>query len=485
MPSAEISERFGQWLAHECGVPAGAGVVAGISGGLDSMVLLHLLSESNVRLEVVHVNYGLRDEESDADEALVTQTCRRMGLSCRIISPQPDWADQRRGESLQEIARDIRYNTFQDRARQTGFGFVAVGHHLDDQVETILLRMIRGTGIRGMAAMPPSRPISYGSSIRLVRPLLFATRSELEAYANRLKIPYRLDRSNEDFRYDRAKIRHAVVRPLTEAFGQEALRGIARSASQSNAVFNSVVKDRIADDLKRLRVDDEILALDVDGLLTLDSGWRKLLLLEATRRWAPDAPNRASTADRLDDLLTTQTGKRLVVGSAEVWRDHNQLVFTSSARTDGVNQAWEVEVLAGTPVVTDRGILTIEGPHELQRGSEIASGNSGADRFREVADASILSGTVTVGTWRDGERFQPLGMHGHKTVAEFLADRRVPAHKKPEQLVVRSGGGIVWVVGHRLAHPYRVTAETNRAVTLKFEPAETASNHTDEPESSI
>ncbi len=481
MERRTLFERIRESIPEDSLVAAGEDVVVGVSGGVDSVTLLHFLKDRGAVCRVVHVDYGLRGVESDGDAEFVTRLCERLALSCTIARPAEGWSTRASGESLQELARNFRYQVFEDAARKARLRKVAVAHHLDDQVETILLRLVRGTGLRGLAGMRRRRPISEQSSVELVRPLLSVTRREILEWASEHKIEFRKDRSNDNVRFDRARMRNLVIPSISEAFGESGLRNIARSAGQAQAVFDAVVAERLNSDLAAATVDEKPPTLMVDVLLKHGPGWRSAILLEAVRRWVPQAPERATIANRIDALLTTQPGKRLVVADFVIWRGRGTIVFVKSGVSGergplrpsglrGINiedrvldEPNSVELVLGEPL--DVGVGTVLMEKAKKKGGRDAFSN---DPNIEFVDGRILDALPVVGRWKQGDRFQPLRMTGRKNVSDFLTDQKVEPHLKSEVPVVKSGGEIVWVVGYRLAHPFRVRSDSKYVVRLSF-----------------
>jgi len=446
-------------------------VVVGVSGGVDSVTLVHILKEVGAACRVVHINYGLRGSESDGDEELVERLCDRLTLSCVVVRPPDGWLRSNTGRSLQELARDFRYKVFEEVATEAGARKVAVGHHLDDQVETILLRLVRGTGLRGLAGMRRCRSISEASSIELIRPFLSETRSEILEWAFKNNIDYREDRTNQDKRFDRTRMRDLVVPSIAEAFGEAGLRNIARSADQAQAVYDAVVAKRVEADLSAAAGAGEHPTLVVDTLMKHDSGWRTEILLEAVRRWIPSAPERASIANQIENLLTAQPGKRLALADSVIWRERGTLVFVNNQVSgDRVSGGAAVtELVAGRSVDIGDGTLLVE-PAKKLNAARIGEIMDDCNPNTELVDDRILQAPMSVGRWQPGDRFRPLGMAGRKNVSDFLTDRKVEPHLKSGVLVVKSGEKIVWVVGHRLAHPFRVRSDSERVVRLSFSP---------------
>lgn len=203
----------------------GERVVVAVSGGADSMVLLERLARLRdvleLELHVAHVNYGLRGQASELDERLVRRRCHELGLFLHVH--RTDEVRRASSGNLEERARDVRYKYFREVAREVGASAIALGHTQDDQVETVLLRLMRGSGLTGLVAMQPRQG-------QLVRPLLNLSRAEVRAYAHERGIPHRLDASNRDLRFARNRVRHLLLPMLERYFNQQIKETLARSA---------------------------------------------------------------------------------------------------------------------------------------------------------------------------------------------------------------------------------------------------------------
>ncbi|HEX9659530.1 MAG TPA: tRNA lysidine(34) synthetase TilS [Rhodothermales bacterium] len=435
-------------------------VLVGVSGGVDSTVLLDLLRRVGVTVHVVHVNYGFRGAESDADEALVASTCARWEIPFTVHRASASWRDATAGKSLQEAARDLRYDVMFDTAKSTGSETVAVAHNLDDQAETVLLRFFRGSGVESVAGMRVRRPLRRHEDVVLVRPLLFATRREIAEYASQQGLHFRADASNLDPRFDRVRVRHTVLPAIREAFGDAAVRNITEVSMRLAEIVDHGVGPLIDADLEPL-VDEHAthVRLDVEGLRALPSARRRPALLRALHRYLPRVPHRTSVIERIEGLMTGPPGKHVRFGSSSVWRDRSSLVFVPVA---------PAEPRESTPILPDGrnetafGSITVE-RIEMYPGAESGGGNV------EVMDGSVLEAPLSIGPWQPGERFQPLGLSGTKKISDFLTDRKVPTYLRKSIPVVRSGGAVVWIPGLRLAHPYRITDKSISAVRMRFE----------------
>lgn len=458
----DFRDRFRAFAARHDITPEGAAVIAGVSGGMDSVCLLDLLCGSNIDLFVVHVNYGFRGEESDGDEDLVRDLCKRRHLPLEVHRADQAWRDEASAQSLQEAARNLRYRVMLDAARDHNAPIVAVAHHRDDQAETMLLRLFRGTGVSGLAAMRVRRPLS--DDVTLVRPLLFASRAEIADYVSACELPFRNDRLNEDDRFDRVKVRRLVLPAVREAFGDSAVRNIADAADRVREIVDEGIGPIVEADLAGMADErSDSTHLDLRLLAELPEARRRLVLLHALQRYLPGAPRRATVIERIEDLLAAPAGKRLALEAGTVWRDRASIVLVPEPI---VAAEAGLPIIPDTPNDTAYGLLTVE-----RIGSPETVRLPKKDANVEIADARILDRPLTLGRWHPGERFRPLGLSGTKKISDFLTDAKVPTYRRQSTPVLRSGGEVVWIAGLRLAHPFRLTETTSSAVRITFEAA--------------
>jgi len=441
-----------------------AGVVVGVSGGLDSVVLLHMLQKLRYDVRAAHVNYRLRGAASDDDEAFVRACCRRLGVPIMAEACNAEDYAAEHGCSIQEAARDLRYAFFARVAAGAGARYVAVAHHQDDQAETVLLHLFRGAGLEGVAGMPLQRPLEPSSRIMLVRPFLGVRRAVLAAYAEAEGLTWREDESNRSMKYQRNVLRSAVLPLLESYFGASVRENIARSASLVRAyvddTFHQTLEDHFA---LAAQGDTDGGRLDLDALRLLAPVWRRRILLEALKRWLPAAPRHAALARQVDALFEAQVGRRVVVGGGTVWRERGYLRFVLE---DGINAGMYDHALVhpGETLNLNTGTLAVEAVPE--RPARLDAGAPGC----VLVDADRLTFPLTVRRWQPGDRFRPLGMAGTKKVSDFLTDEKIPAHQRATIRVLLSGDEIVWVVGLRPAHGVRVRAGTERFVKITYIP---------------
>jgi tRNA(Ile)-lysidine synthase len=463
-PESSLFAHVEAYLRDHDLLDAGQRVVVGISGGVDSMVLAAVLQRLGYRVQAAHINYGLRGTESDADEDVVRAWCgaQQPPIPVRVARCDPDAkaADERL--SLQEAARQQRYAFMAQCAAEQDTDRVAVGHHRGDQAETLLLNLFRGSGVEGLAGMAPRRPLQDDPPIDLVRPLLTASRSAIEAYAQAQGLPWRTDASNRAIKYDRNTIRHRIL-PVIEAHFEGARARIAQTADLVRAYRTETVEPALETYFNRCATaTDAGGVLDTAALRALPAVWRRRVLLEALTRWMAGAPYQGAFAEEIEALLTAQVGRRVEVSSGTIWRERGALRFVNHA-VPALAQPRSVPF--GEEVVLPHGTLQVERVEEPPE-------PLGAEAPDTVyADAHAVQGPLAVRTWQNGDRFQPLGMTHTKKISDFLTDEQVPPHRRQGVLVLRDRERIVWVVGHRLAHPVRIRPDTTAVLRMHFEPA--------------
>jgi tRNA(Ile)-lysidine synthase len=359
-------------------------------------------------------------------------------------------------------------------ADDAGSRHVAVGHHRDDQAETLLLNLLRGSGPEGLAGMRPKRRLGGedGSerAVSLVRPLLAVGRDEIEAYAEAQGLPWREDPSNRDARFKRAALRRDVL-PALEAHFSGAADRLARSAALVRQYVDEALRPELRrrfeeasdgegpDDGARER------ALAVEALRAAPPVWRGRLLLEGLRRWCPGAPRTQAVAGELEKLLDAQPGRRVDFEAGRVWRERDALRFVQ-AKEERMKEGGGQTLAPGRPACWPGGTLRAEW---LPAPPESLTAD---DPHVALLDAEALALPLDVRPWQPGDRLQPLGMNGRTLVSDLLTDAKVPPSKRKSVRVVCSGDTIVWVVGHRLAESAKVRPSTQRVLRLTFEPSE-------------
>lgn len=456
-----LTAQVARYISDHALMPPGAQVLVGVSGGVDSVVLLHVLNHLGYAPIVAHVNYQMRGAASDEDEAFVQSLAERLGVPFHGIRFQTKKLASESARSFQEVARDLRFSFFGRIADEHGLDAVAVGHHLDDQAETVLLNLFRGTGPEGLAGMPVKRKLLAQHRADLVRPLLGVSRDEIDAYARSLDLTWRTDQSNAGTDYRRNALRNVIFPAVEQYFGTGARANIARAAVLVRAYVDATLQPSIEEDWAALVEPDEgQRRLKLDVLAAMPSVRRRRALLEALRRWLPDAPLTYTMAEEIEHLLTAQPGRRVQLKQGAIWRDRAHVVFAPATDEELPPVSFKLGETAFLPEGRLQTHVLDHRPRNLDPGTLRVA----------YLDADLLDSELTARPWRPGDRFQPLGMGHPKKVSDFLTDARVSPSRRKAVYVLCSGEQIVWVVGLRIAHDARIRPDTSRIAKITFVP---------------
>ena len=445
-------------------------IVVAVSGGPDSMALLHALAQeaerARLKLWVAHLNHLLRGLEATADATLVRKSAETLGLPYTFGIYDVAAIHRREGGSLEAVARRVRYRFLARVALKVGADRVAVGHTADDQAETVLLRLLRGTGVTGLAGMAPDAPLPFapnGSNLRVVRPLLGVTRAQVEAYCAEQGLQPRYDSSNDAPEYTRNRVRHEVL-PL--------LRTI--NPSVSDALNRLAAHARSDDDLLTTLTDaawPNVVVAENKGLVELSATALKAQHPAMQTRLVRRAlllargSNQDSDTNETDAIIGLLAGSGTVsvqlAGGLVAQRSYDRLLLTLAHDPDIEEQCGHA--LGGPVELQVPGEAVLPGWHITARlvpaGMDVPD-----DVFQARLDPVAVGERLTVRAWSPGDRIQPLGMTGHRKLQDVFVDAKVPAPCRDRIPVIAGPQGIVWVAGHVIGHPYRVRPETGNTV---------------------
>jgi len=445
-------------------------VAVAVSGGPDSVALAWLLDEMAPRADwtlagLIHVNHGLRGPASDADEAFCRDLAERMGLA--IDSTRVDTAARALslGRSVEVAARELRYEAFEAAATRLGADIVATGHTLEDQAETVLMRLLRGAGSRGLSAIRRRRGL-------YIRPLLDVRRQALRDYLRSRGESYREDASNADVAIPRNRIRHELL-PVIERIAPGGLRAIARSAALAEAdeAFLETQVIQVTDSVVlsgRESADGEPVRLRAGALSALPGPVARRLF----RDLAEQVSGRSCTVLHVDAAVRLARADypvgHLDLPGLSVDRRGDELMLCRAAGLDArarADRTFEYPLpVPGIVEVPEAGVRIAA---ELDVAGTVPPA-SGGDQTA-VVRAAALARPLVVRSRREGDRFRPLGAPGRRKLQDVLVDRKVPrAVRDRVPLVVDAAGRIVWVAGVAVAHDYRVTASGEGVVVLKL-----------------
>lgn len=432
-------------------------VIAAVSGGLDSIVMLDILialhESMKIDLVVAHFNHQLRGAESEEDEQFVRKFSASHGLECYVEGANTEsWAESQK-LSLQEAARELRYAFFDKLRSSAGFYKIATAHNADDNAETILLNICRGAGVRGLSGIPVWR-----KDISVVRPLLGVTRDQIESYSREKKLPYRLDSSNLESDYTRNYLRLEIVPQLIQNLNPNLVGTLRRTGQLFYELdqFLGIEAQRILTTVCSKREKDQIV-LDIRELHNQPMFMQEYLLLIVARDYTGREID-SSAVKAIVKVSNSETGTTCsIAGDRVVYRDRNQLVFRNTA----LSNPFCYRIEAGDS-------YTFE---QFGFGSELVSERGPvAEGLIEYIDQDLLGKELLVRNWLEGDWFYPLGLGGKKKLSDFFIDAKVPMYEKHSIPVLVSDGDIVWVCGKRLDDRFKLTSRTKNILKLIYTP---------------
>ena len=447
----------------------GQHLLVAVSGGPDSITLLsllHRLARSwRLTLTVVHCNYGLRGTESDGDESFVKTFCQERHLP--LVIHRPKLVKWRQRSSLQAAARDARYDFMKQLAHEAGADCIAVGHTANDQAETVLMWMLRGAGMAGLAGMP------YAREDRVIRPLLASTREEVLAYLDHEGLPYRRDSSNEKPLYHRNRIRKELFPVITQLV-PAAVRVLQRQANilrEDEAYLEQVTGDLV----RRLVSHDsgDVQRLSRQAFIQLPVALQRRLIRAVLRTY--DEDGRASSVCVVESvrrlLLKGRSRTRLSLKQAMVSLDQGSVRFSPvrenhKDETGSGHRKSECLLLSvPSTVYWARTNQQIHVQHMTRHDAE--QGGVALSAQRVVFDADRYSEPLVVRPWRAGDRFSPQGMKGRsKKLQDYFTDRKIARHHREKIPLLVAPEGILWVVGMRQDERFAVSRGTTSCLVV-------------------
>jgi len=466
-------------------------LLVAVSGGPDSVCLLHILvklrEELDIGLHVAHLNHQLRGAEADADARYVADLARQLDIPATIEQHDVHAYQAQQHLSPEEAAREVRYTFLAQVAESIGTDRVAVGHTIDDHIETILMHLIRGSGTRGLRGLQPSSQWqSSGSSLTIIRPLLSASREETASYCQHYHLMPRLDASNLSLSPLRNRIRHQLL-PLLQSYNPqvtEALLRTARIAADDLAFLDGEVA-RLWDEITRKQ--ENTITLDKARFLELSCALQRYLLRASIEKLLGNLKDiEARHIEEMLAALNKPAGKKISLpGGLTFSIEYGRYLIGSdpaalspfpvleaefALKIPGETKlpGWLVEATILDPKgVSERGeapLSNLPFPGEGDKGGGLPD-----NTFTACFDLDKAGSKLAVRPRQPGDRFQPLGMSQPKKLNAFMIDSKIPSAWRQRIPVVCSSRHILWVVGWRIDERVKVTEDTKQVLCLKFE----------------
>lgn len=424
-------------LEDNCSYHIGDSVVVGVSGGADSVALLHLLYSAGVPVAVAHVNYGLRGEESDGDEEFVSALCNKMKIPLYVRRTNQSELDSI-SNNMQDAARIFRRNFYEEICKKESVTWIAVAHHADDQAETVLMNFMRGSGLRGLSGM------RYVNG-NIIRPLLDVSRNEIEKYLKANLLQWRDDSSNQSDDYLRNRVRHYVIPTMKEIDNRDG-KGILHTINQcteSNELLFHLVKPWRE---KVSHYENGFTRIDKKSLDEFPVPHMLLNYL-----MDDEGLQDRFTAQSYLEFSESQPGKRFP-GNANILNDRDEVIIIhgTNASTAPVRlfpggnlSEWSCEIIA-------------------PRIPESFTG------YEALLSHDLLKSELFVRKWEAGDRMQPIGFNGTKKVSDILTEMKIPNYLRENYPVVTIDDEIAWIPGYRIAEKFKVTEQTKTALHIKW-----------------
>ncbi len=420
-------------------------ILLAVSGGVDSMVLARLFSLSGKNYGMAHCNFKLRGSDSDLDEQLVKMSAMMLGVP--FYSASFDTRAYALGHkiSIQEAARELRYSWLNDISFEHHYTLIATGHHLDDSIETMLINLVRGTGIAGLTGIPERRDI-------VIRPLLFATRKEIEAFAHAQNIEFRTDQSNLHDKYLRNRIRQHILpqlKSLNPAF-HEVMAAFFDKMKAAQMVLKTEVGRQQA---QCLTPEGNGFSISIQKIMALERP--DFYLYEFLK----DYGFSFAVCSDIYKSLEGQPGTQFFSKTHAAIKDR-EMIFINPLVDPG-NQAeffidTQTRVVQTSDAVFSFDTLGVDGKPELNQGEQVA-----------IFDFDLLHFPLLLRKIRPGDRLQPLGMKGIKKISDLLTDKKVPRHIKNSAWVLVSQSEIAWLAGYRISEKFKFTGKTKKVFIAK------------------
>ncbi|MFZ1082756.1 MAG: tRNA lysidine(34) synthetase TilS [Candidatus Kryptoniota bacterium] len=452
----DFFNRFENFIGKHHLVSKNDKIIVAVSGGIDSTVLLDLMMDLKDRLNldvaVAHINHKLRGEESEEDEAFVKKLAERYGIECFVHSANTRAFMVEHKTSLQAGARDIRYKFFQTVKILKNFTKIATAHNADDNAETVLFNLFRGSGTNGLGGIPVKRG-------DIIRPLLFAERKDIEQYAKLKSLQFRLDSSNTKDYYTRNLIRHSLIPQIQAKINPSAVNTLNRTAAifqELSSFINHEVVIFYSNIAKSFG--DEKLVLDTFKLKNSLLFIQENIIMKALKDFVHGEVEHAKV-HAIMDLINSETGSSIEIGNeVVVYRDRYNLVFIKEPK-EPVD--FVAEIIPGKKYEFDEFYINTE---FVERGDVHFS----LSPVVEFVDADLAGEALNLRNWHPGDSFIPIGMKGHKKVSDFLVDSKIPIYQKNNVLVLAGKAGIIWVCGLRVDDRFKITENTRRILKLEF-----------------
>ncbi len=438
-----MNKQFKKHILTENYFQSNEKVLLAISGGVDSVVLFHLLLTCDIKLHCAHVNYQLRDDASDGDEAFVRKLCEQNNIPIHVLKKDTERFANENKMGIQEAAREIRYQWFDELMNDTGVKKLITAHHADDNIETFFINLIRGTGLKGLTGIDKNKN-------NIIRPLLFASKNEILDFASMNNIEFRQDKSNFENKYLRNKLRNIVlpeIKNISNYFDITMAKNMDRLKASQRFISHQLVQYSE----KYIKIFSREIQLSKEILKDQNASF---ILYELIK---PYGFNGSQCQQILNEI---QVGGKVVSESYILTVDRDYFLISPIEEAKCTDEIYNIS----------EDLDTSHLPFSLQiQKFEKKNYRLSRDPSYGLMNFDKLKFPLTIRKWKDGDKFQPLGMKGKKLVSDFLTQEKVTINHRKDQMVLLSDENIVWIVGRRVSELYKLDGGTEWVLSMKVE----------------
>ena len=434
-------QKFKQHLHQNFPFLEDSKLLIAISGGIDSVVLAHLCSQLNLNFSLCHCNFNLRGQESDDDEAFVTSLAKTLKTPVYTTSFETEKYATKNKVSIQVAARDLRYTWFYKLLDANQYDYVLTAHNTNDNLETFIINLTRGSGLEGFTGIPPVNQKS-------VRPLLAFSRDDITLFAIKNGIVWREDRSNASIKYVRNKVRHKVIPILKELNPNvlESFQNTIEYLTESQSIINDALKNITA---KVVSYENDVLKISCKEIEKLSN--KKAYLYQLLQAYGFTAWN------DIVDLISAQPGKQVFSDTHRLLKDRNFLILTTINKSQSIKG----------PILIDQKVSKITNPIKLtiQNTDDYTSKN----KEQIIIDKDLVNYPLSLKKWHHGDAMYPTGMKGSKKISQLFKDNKLSLLDKEKIWILADAKDhIIWVIGLRQDRRYLANKTSKNRLKISY-----------------
>ncbi|QUI20821.1 tRNA lysidine(34) synthetase TilS [Vallitalea pronyensis] len=440
-------------MVHE-----GDTVIIGVSGGMDSMCLLHIFDQLKDQLGisicVVHVHHGIRADAGE-DVTLVEKTCEHLAIPCHVSYFDVKKLAKSYKLSLEEMGRKIRYDVFEQQRLRVKNGKIAIGHHINDQAETVIMHLMRGTGLKGIGGIPPVRDF-------IIRPFIDCTREEIEHYCHEHQIAYRDDYTNALNVYTRNKIRHTVIPYVEEQFNKNFVQHMvntAHIARSEDDYIHGIVLEKMEQVITRK---DNSYTIDLDAFNALNLVIRRRIIRQVLHQLGSLKNIEYKHIEQILQLAHKEVSKKIQLPKGIVAKKAYSSIIMS-VLGENKTKAFEKDVHLNTKTYIEALDSYVE-----VRLLEAQKDNIPKNLYTKWFDYDKIKYNLKVRNRRQGDAIVIRGIDGQKKLKKYFIDAKIPREERDKIPLLVDGSQIIWIIGHRISEHYKVTASTKKILEVKY-----------------